>query len=113
RSCQQDRAFDDHLVVRTDVVEIEAVVQDANEEGAGQRAPNRSPAAKEACPADDDGGNRVELEQLASLWVAGVEARDNERTREASAKAAQRIDGQQHAIHPQAREPRRVAVPAN
>ena len=100
------------MIVRADVVEIEAVVEDADEERAGERAPDRSAAAEQTRAADDDGGDRVELVELAGARIAGVQARRDEHAGQAGGHAAHRIDRDQHAIDANARQPRRVAIAA-
>src|SRR5690349_7241880 len=56
--------------------EREAVAEDADDEGAEERAPHRAAAAEEARAADHDGRDRVEVEVDARVRRGGVGASD-------------------------------------
>src|SRR5207302_644587 len=67
-------ADDDGLPGGGDIEEIQAVAEDAHDEGADQRAAYRADAAEEAGAADNYGGDRVQFGAGAGEGEAGVHA---------------------------------------
>ena len=103
RGAEQHSAVRDHLIVRTHVEQLQSVVENADEERAGERAPDGAAAAKEARAADDDGGHRVEFVEFARTRVAGIQARGDEHAGESGAQTANHIHLHEHAIDADAR----------
>src|SRR5271169_4797017 len=68
-----DRADGDELPERLDVDEHESVLDDGDDQRAGDRSPDRARPAEQARAADDDRGDRVEQQRFASLRRAGGE----------------------------------------
>ena len=66
-----DRARDDQLQEGRDAHQCQAVVEDADDEGADDRAQDRAATSRQRGPAQHDGGDGIELEVLP---VAGCAA---------------------------------------
>ena len=60
-------ALGDHLIVGGHIHQIERVIQNADDQGADQRAEYRSDSACETRSADDGRGDRVEFVSRAPL----------------------------------------------
>ena len=67
------RALDHDLPERRDAEDHQAVGQEADDERADERAADVAAPARERGAADDDRGDRVELERLAGLRGGGHE----------------------------------------
>src|SRR5271166_5750034 len=78
-----DRPDRDELPERLDVDEDEAVLNDRDDESAGDRAPDRAGSAEQTGAADDDRSDRIEQQRLAGLGRAGGEAAGVQRARDA------------------------------
>ena len=60
-----DRADGDHLEIDVDVVQVQRVADHADHHRADQRMADMAASAEETRPADDHGGDRVELQEIA------------------------------------------------
>ena len=70
----------------------EPVGQEADDEGADQRAADGAAPAGQRRPADDDGGDRVELERLAGCGAADVELGGDDQARHRRAEPGDHVD---------------------
>src|SRR3984885_9954212 len=68
-----DEPLDDQLVERGDAEQAHAVVQDADDQRADDRATDRAGAACEAGTADHYGGDGVKLEHRAEVGGSAVQ----------------------------------------
>src|SRR5579863_5265399 len=82
----------DELPERLDVDEHQPILDDGDDEGAGDRAPDRAGAAEQAGAADDDRSDRVEQQRLARLRRAGGKAPSVHRTGEAAHDGGEHVD---------------------
>src|SRR5271168_4818068 len=86
------RAHRDELPERLDVDEHQSILNDRNHQRAGDRSRDIAGTAKQAGPADHDGGDRVEQQRLARLRRAGREATGVERAGDAGHDRGKEID---------------------
>src|SRR5690348_1772500 len=69
-----DRADGDELPERLDIDEDETVLDDRDDQGSCDRAPDRARTAEQAGAADHDRGDRIQQQWLARLGGTGREA---------------------------------------
>src|SRR5690606_24003655 len=87
-----DRA-DDHLLPEGgDVEEVEAVADDGEDERADEGAEGPSGATGQTRPADDDGGDRVELVAGGSLGLSGGEPSGEDEAGDRGVEAGEGVD---------------------
>src|SRR5207244_2401367 len=67
---QDDQPLEHELRVAVDVVELQNVAEKTEDEDADERADHAALAAHQVRAADDDGGNRIELEAEAGVRLA-------------------------------------------
>src|SRR5690606_33628754 len=103
----------DVLPAALDVHEVEAVLDDAEDERADEGADHGAAATEEARPADDDGGDGGELQEVAGRGVGGVRLAGDDDGRRAGAHAAEDVDGDEHPVHGHADAPGGLAVAAD
>ena len=83
-----DRPFDDVLVERLDAEHVEAVADQREEQNPDDGAPDRPLAAGDAGAADDDGGDRRQLDQAAGVGLSGRDARGGDQSGQSGGEAA-------------------------
>src|SRR5208337_640560 len=93
-----DDADRDELPERLDIDKDETVLDDGDDERAGDRAPNRARSAEQAGAADDDRRDRIEQQRLAGLGSAGGEAAGVHRSRDAGHDRREQIDLQRQPL---------------
>ena len=91
RRGEQHHTFDDQLIVGAHAVQVQAVVEDPDEERACQRAPDRAAASEQARAADDDRGDRVELVVFARAGIAALSRDATSTPASAGCSAADRV----------------------
>ena len=107
-----DHADGDELPERLDVDEHQAVLDDGDDESAGDGAGDGARAAEQAGAADDHGGDRIEEQRLARLRRAGREAAGIEDAGKAGADRREQIELDRQALDVDAGAQRRGAVGA-
>src|SRR3954454_24012388 len=88
-----------------DAAELQAVAEDADDEGADQGADHAAPAAEEAGAAEHDGGDRVEVVLGADVRARRGEPADEDPPADRVEQTGDGVDGEQHPVGPDAREP--------
>ena len=84
-----------------------------DDEGAEQGAPHGAATAEEARAADDDGGDRVEVEVDAGVGRGGVGAADLDPGADREDRAGGEVHAHEHAVDADAGEARRLGVVAD
>src|SRR5262245_44708691 len=105
-----DGADQDLLPEHADVVEVQAVADQAHDDDPAEHAQHRAAAAEEAGAADDHGRERLQLGADAGIGEAGVGPPGHDQSGEARHQPAQRVDDDQHAVDVDAADPRRLRV---
>src|SRR5262249_11456529 len=108
-----DRADDDGLIVELQPEQVEPLVEQDDDRGAGERAEDAAVAAEDVGAAQHDGGDRHQQQVVAEDRAAGAEPEAAGDPRQAGGPAAQQIGEELGADHAQAAELGRPLVAAD
>ena len=89
-----DQPFHQELDVRIDVLQLKDVGEQAEDQDPDERAGEPAAPAHQARPADDDGGDRVELEAGAGVRLALAVLCDEQDARQSREQAGNDIGGE-------------------
>ena len=99
--------------VGADIVEDQAVLQDADQDGADDRAEDGADAAEQAGAADDDRGDHDQFVTLAGDRLRRVQPRGEDEAGQAGHETHQHVDRHGDAAHVQTRQARGFRVAAD
>src|SRR3954454_4448482 len=109
----EHRADGDVLPERIDPYDHEAVLQDGGDEDAEDRAEHRSDPAEQARPADDDGGDGLQVVGVVAADGRRREAGQRQEASQAGERAGERVDLDEVAVDGDAGAARRLLVGAD
>src|SRR6266550_7370727 len=110
---QDDQSLHDLLIERRHVQEIEAVVQDADEERPQEGPADAALPAHQGGAAQDDRGDRVELVPEPGGGLRRIQPRGQDDRGDGREQAAQRVDQDRHPAHVHPGQARRLRVPSD
>jgi len=103
----------DHLPEGADVVDVQAIAQEAHDEDAGENAENVAATAEERSPADDHRGDCIQFNSNSGVRETAAGSPHKEQPGDAGQKAADHVHEGEHAINIDARDAGRLRVAAD